>query len=349
VNEGGRPRAGAMPRSGPESPSLSADFSGSDAAGESPRKGLLSPADQVAIVYFIIISILAAISRERIGSWVQFIAAHALVVAMIVLIARWAVWADGSSAGAVASSPGVPVRARRLALLAHGWYPVALLPLSYKELTYLIPRIHARDFDGALAAIDYRVFGAHPTVWLERLTWPPLTELLQLCYPTYYVLPIILGAVIWRSGNRERYRFWVFVVTFGFYISYLGYIAVPAIGPRFLSEIVGAQTKPLTGVFLFQVVREALDRAEGLTRDCFPSGHTEMTLLTLYYARRFHHKTFWFFLPLGTAIILSTVYLRYHYVIDVAAGVVLAFLIVVVAERVYRVLTCSGIATLAQG
>jgi membrane-associated phospholipid phosphatase len=231
------------------------------------------------------------------------------------------------------------VKAQRLAWLVHGWYPVALIPLSYKELTYLIPRIHARDFDGALAAIDYRIFGAHPTVWLERFTWPPITELLQLCYPTYYVLPIILGAVIWRSGNRERYRFWVFVVIFGFYLSYLGYIAVPAIGPRFLSEIVGAQTKPLSGVFLFQVVREALDRAEGLTRDCFPSGHTEMTLLALYYARRFHHKTFWFFLPLGTAIIVSTVYLRYHYVIDVAAGAVLAFLIVVVADRVYRALT----------
>ena len=332
MNEGGRPRAGAMPGSGPESPSLSANSSGLDVPGGLPRAGLLSPADKVAIAYFIIISILVAISRERIGSWLQFIAAHALVVAMVVLIARWGRQAH-------VSSPSLPANAQRMARLVHGWYPVALIPLSYKELTYLIPRIHARDFDGALAAIDYRVFGGHPTVWLERFTWPPLTELFQVCYPTYYVLPIILGAVIWRSGNRERYRFWVFVVTFGFYISYLGYIAVPAIGPRFLSEIVGAQTKPLAGVFLFQVVREALDRAEGLTRDCFPSGHTEMTLLTLYYARCFHHKTFWFFLPLGTAIILSTVYLRYHYVIDVLAGVLLAFLIVIVADRVYRALT----------
>jgi membrane-associated phospholipid phosphatase len=318
-----------MPRSGAESPF------GPDAAAGSPRKDLLSPADKIAILYFIIISILVAISRERIGSWLQFIAAHGLVVAMVVLIARWVRRVPASSASAFAASPSLPLKAQRLARLAHGWYPVALIPLSYKELTYLIPRIHARDFDAALAAIDYRVFGAHPTVWLERFTWPPLTELLQLCYPTYYVLPIILGAVIWRSGNRERYRFWVFVVTFGFYISYLGYIAVPAIGPRFLSEIVGAQTKPLAGVFLFQVVREALDRAEGLTRDCFPSGHTEMTLLTLYYARRFHHKTFWFFLPFGTAIILSTVYLRYHYVIDVAAGAVLALAVILCARRVF--------------
>lgn len=324
-----------MPRSGAESPLLSADLSGASAAGASPRAGLLSPADKVAIAYLIIISILVAICRERIGLWLQIIAAHALVVAMVVLIARWGRRADASSAGALAAQPKPPVKAQRVAWLAHGWYPVALIPLSYKELTYLIPRIHARDFDGALAAIDYRVFGAHPTVWLERFTWPPLTELLQLCYPTYYLLPIILGAVIWRSGNRESYRFWVFVVTLGFYLSYLGYIAVPAIGPRFLSEIVGAQTKPLTGVFLFQVVREALDRAEGLTRDCFPSGHTEMTLLALYYARRFHHKTFWFFLPLGTAIILSTVYLRYHYVVDVGAGVVLALAVILCARRVF--------------
>lgn len=294
----------------------------------------LVPADKVAAGYLIVLSLLILANRERIGLWVQFVAAHTIVVALIALIARWDRVTDPAEAGAD------PLRhaPSRLARFIHGWYPVALIPLTFKELGYLIPRIHLHDFDSALAAIDYGVFGAHPTVWLERLTWPPLTELLQLCYPTYYFLPIILGAVVWRSRNAERFRFWVFVVTLAFYLSYLGYIVVPAIGPRFLPEILDAQTKPLTGLLFFQTVRDTLDRGEGLTRDCFPSGHTEITLLTLYYARRFHRKTYRFLLPLGAAIILSTVYLRYHYVVDVVAGVLLAGAVILSARKVFCLL-----------
>jgi membrane-associated phospholipid phosphatase len=213
---------------------------------------------------------------------------------------------------------------------------VIVIAIAYKELTYLIPRIHPRDFDTTLAAIDHRMFGVNPTVWLERLTWPPLTEVLQIAYSTYYFLPIILAAVLWRKGWFDRFYFWVFIIVLGMYLSYLGYIAVPAIGPRFLGTIAAEQTRPLTGVLLFQTIRDALDRAEQITRDCFPSGHTELTLLVLYYARKFHRRTFWRLLPFGVGIIVSTVYLRYHYVIDVLAGALLAGLIVMIAEPLHR-------------
>jgi membrane-associated phospholipid phosphatase len=299
----------------------------------STRTRSLAPADKVVIAYLVVITVLILIFSYRIDGWLWLCAAHGIAVGFVWLLS----WLDRTSP-AVAAYPSLPIsspQAGRIAHFIHGWYPVALIPTTFKELGYLIPRIHPRDFDTPLAAIDYWIFGTHPTVWLERFTWPPLTELLQICYPTYYLLPIILGAVIWRSGNAEGFRFWVFVVAFGFYLSYLGYIAVPAIGPRFLPQILEAQTRPLTGMLFYQTVRDALDRAEGLTRDCFPSGHTEMTLLALYYARQFHRKTFRVLLPLGIAIIISTVYLRYHYVVDVAAGALLAGAVILSARRVF--------------
>ena len=299
------------------------------------RRGSLAPADKVVVAYLTIITALILIFRYRIEVWPWLCAAHAIGVGFVVLVS----FLDRTdSSVAACPRPLTQSPSLRLASFLHGWYPVAMITLCFKDLSYLIPRIHPRDFDAALAAIDYRAFGAHPTVWLERFMWPPLTELLQICYPTYYLLPIILGAVIWRSRDREGFRFWVFVVVYGFYLSYLGYIAVPAIGPRFLPEILEAQTKPLTGLMFFQTVRDALDRAEGLTRDCFPSGHTEMTLLALYYARQFHRKTFLIFLPLGVAIIVSTVYLRYHYVVDVAAGALLAGAVILSAPKVFSAL-----------
>jgi membrane-associated phospholipid phosphatase len=148
----------------------------------------------------------------------------------------------------------------------------------------------------------------------------------------------VLGAVIWRNGWFDRYHFWVFVVAFGFYLSYLGYIAVPATGPRFLPQIKDAQTFPLSGVWLFDTIRKTLDEAEGITRDCFPSGHTELTLLVLYYARKFHRRTFRWLLPAGSALIFSTVYLRYHYVVDILAGALAALAIVLTAKPLYKAL-----------
>jgi membrane-associated phospholipid phosphatase len=337
-------RDGAMGRWGDGEESDAGTRRRGDAATENPvaaitdgdtqdaaSQPLLHPADKVVIAYITIIAALIVAFSFRIPAWPQLLAAHALAIGLVLLLARW----DKSLSRPIALSPHRPIA---LSAYIHGWYPVALIPATYKELSYLIPLIHPRDFDVELAAIDHRLFGVHPTVWLERFTWPALTEVLQLAYATYYFLPIILGAVLWRKQWFEPFRFWVFVIVLGFYVSYLGYIAVPATGPRFLPEIKAAQTMPLTGVWLFHGLRETLDRAEGITRDCFPSGHTELTLLVLYFAHRFHRRTFWMMLPVGSALIAATVYLRYHYVIDVLAGAAIAAIVILIARPLYRLL-----------
>ncbi|HXG63691.1 MAG TPA: phosphatase PAP2 family protein [Blastocatellia bacterium] len=281
--------------------------------------GKPTPADLVVIAYILIIAALVVMARERIPEWRQYVAIHIAVAAAIATLPRL-----------------LTRRGNAVGRFLRGWYPVPFIPTTYMELRYLIPRIHPRDYDRELAAIDYRLFGAHPTVWLERFLWPPLTEIFQISYITYYFLPIALGAVLWHKGWFERYYFWVFIVVLGFYTSYLGYIAVPALGPRFL--IADHYTEPLVGLLFFDDIRAMLDRAQGIMRDCFPSGHTEVTLLVLHYAYRFHRPAFWSMLPFGTALILSTVYLRYHYVIDLAAGAVFALAIVLAARPLYRIL-----------
>lgn len=279
----------------------------------------LSPADKVFITYLLVLSALILFAIGRVEIWWQLLLLHAAVITVIVLFARV-----------------LAPRLGKVGAFLRGWYPVVFITATFKELTYLIPRLHPRDFDWELAAIDYRMYGVHPTVWMERFTFAPLTEVLQIIYASYYFLPIILGAVLWRKRQFEKFHFWVFVLMLGFYLSYLGYIAVPAIGPRFI--LADQQSAPLTGVFFYETIRAALDRAEGITRDCFPSGHTELTILVLYYAHRFHRRTFRWMLAPGCLLIFSTVYLRYHYVIDVIAGAALAFLVIVIAKSLFRLL-----------
>ena len=44
---------------------------------------------------------------------------------------------------------------------------------------------------------------------------------------------------------------------------------------------------------------------------------------------------FWWLLPIAACLILSTVYCRYHYVVDVIAGALLAFIAVPLGDRIY--------------
>jgi membrane-associated phospholipid phosphatase len=76
--------------------------------------------------------------------------------------------------------------------------------------------------------------------------------------------------------------------------------------------------------------------AEIVQRDAFPSGHTELSLLVVYLSHHYKLKTRWIITALATLLIFSTVYLRYHYVVDVIAGFVCFFFVVWSGNRFQR-------------
>jgi membrane-associated phospholipid phosphatase len=299
-------------------------------------RGLFSPADKVVLCYITIVSALIAVFSFRVPKWWMLLAAHGLGVGLVVALARRPDAAMEPSPAGEKRDPSKPGASalRRTGLILRFWYPLLMIPLSYKELGYLVPRLHPHDLDHELAAIDYRLFGTDPVVWLSRLNAPPLTLVLQLSYLTYYVFPLVLAVVLWRRRQFGRMHVLLFFIAIGIYVSYLGYIAVPAIGPRFFLT---NQVAPFQGVLVGHI-RRVLDSAEGLTRDCFPSGHTELTMLVLYCAWRFERRLFWIILVPASALIFSTVYLRYHYVIDVLAGAAIAVVLMGVGDRLYRML-----------
>ncbi len=215
------------------------------------------------------------------------------------------------------------------------WNLIFLILFNFWELHYLIHPIRPIDLDQLLVNLDFAIFGVHPTIWLERITIPALTEYLQLTYITFYFLPIILILLLLREKRIQEVNFILFALILGFYLSYLGYFLVPAIGPRFTLDHL--QSFPLMGLWLTIPIRETLNTLENIQRDCFPSGHTEMTALTMYYAFRYHKKYFYLLLIIGTSLIFSTVYLRYHYVVDVIAGFGLALLVIYIAPLLYPI------------
>jgi hypothetical protein len=59
-------------------------------------------------------------------------------------------------------------------------------------------------------------------------------------------------------------------------------------------------------------------------------------MLTVALAYRFERRLFWRLLPISIGLIFSTVYLRYHYVMDLAAGALLAGFILAGSEAAQR-------------
>ncbi len=86
---------------------------------------------------------------------------------------------------------------------------------------------------------------------------------------------------------------------------------------------------------LSQAIATTINQLERTKFDVFPSGHTMMTTVVLLVAFRRERRIFWILLPFAVGLILSTVYCRYHYVVDVLAGLVLAFVSVPIGDRIY--------------
>jgi len=230
----------------------------------------------------------------------------------------------------------------------HYWYLVPTILFSFKEVGYMIKYIHmGKDYDQFLIAIDRFLFGTDPTHVMMKIANPALTELLQVAYASFYFLPIILGANLLIQKKIQGLTYSTFIIVYGFYLSYLGYFLWPGIGPRFTLHDFANTNTELPGLFATNFIREFLNSAEGIPagaanpaelvqRDVFPSGHTQMTLLSMYLAYKFRVKTRWFIIPAGMLLIFGTVYLRYHYFVDLLGGALFMVLTLVTGHYIFN-------------
>ncbi|HXA49293.1 MAG TPA: phosphatase PAP2 family protein [Candidatus Acidoferrum sp.] len=226
------------------------------------------------------------------------------------------------------------------------WYPLPFVGSCYKEMAFFIPAVRGTDADLALAHLDYRIWGANPTVWLERLHHPVFTEFLQLAYTLFIPAVLWVAWLLWRQQRYSQFQYYAFLIALGFLTSYIGYLLVPARGPRFLLR--DLQHFPLDGLWLFHGMQGILDKLESAHYDCFPSGHTELTILAWSGSRMISKRLFRVYFAYTPCIIFATVYLRYHYTVDLLAGGATAVLLILTAPALYKRLSPTKRETLAE-
>lgn len=217
-------------------------------------------------------------------------------------------------------------------VIVHYWYIAPVILLTFRQLHFMIKPIRPHDFDQLFIQIDrWMFFGYDPTHVLFQIANPVFTEILQIVYGIFYLLPIILCLTLLKDKRFVAVDYALFSVIYGFYLSYLGYFLLPGIGPRFTLHDFATINDTLPGLWLTNFLREVVNTGEGIPfgtpnpadvvqRDVFPSGHTMITLIVMYLSVKLKSRSRYFFIPAGSLLIFATVYLWYHYVIDLIGG-----------------------------
>ncbi len=280
----------------------------------------LKTVDLIVVVFSLFLNVLNLLFLDRIKYWHFFILLNTLIIVYVFISAYF-------------DSKKKTLLWRHL----HLWYLVPLILIFFKELYFMIDPIRGIIIDETLIKIDrFIFFGNDPTVLLYKIANPYLTELLQIVYGTFYLLPVILGIDLMLKKKQIEFDFSAFIIVYGFFLSFIGYLLFPAIGPRFTLHNFEMNNFEMPGLLLTDFLREIVNSGESIPygtlnpakivqRDAFPSGHTQMTLLVMFLAVKFNSRLKLFFLINGSLLIFATVYLRYHYVVDLIAG--LAFMI----------------------
>jgi hypothetical protein len=193
----------------------------------------------------------------------------------------------------------------------------------YCAVARITPALGTPLRDDVLLALDTAWLGQTPAILAERAAAPWLTDLLSLCYATYllYLPIVVIHAVVVSNVASQRLGDYLFI---GFAVGFAGYLLVPAVGPTFaFPEIFGG---PVPDGSLSPIVRKLLT-AGSSGFDVFPSLHALITCILLDHDWRHVRPRFWIMIVPAIGMLISTIYLRYHYAVDLIAGVLL-FLVI---------------------
>jgi len=202
--------------------------------------------------------------------------------------------------------------------IVRDWFPFLLLCACYYSLfDNLVTRVNPHLADATLARIDAFLLGKQPSFLLEPFIHPWLTDFFNMIYFSHVVF--FPSVVLYFYLKKEEAAFRRLMMGFLtiMLMGTLSYILVPAKGPE--TFFADQYTRDLNGHALIRSV-DYIFRTGHVSFDCFPSLHVGIPLLLSFYMRDYRRKLF---IPVLIYVALmcgATIYLRYHYAIDVIAA-----------------------------
>jgi hypothetical protein len=172
--------------------------------------------------------------------------------------------------------------------------------------------------DDWVYAIDRALFGGDPQRFLARCSTPWLSTATMAGYLGFagflFYLFLSEGFVLQHATGRVQLGL---MRLYG--IGFSGYILLPAAGPVFHHPQLLAPIRHSA----FSAALQPWVLGNCTRVDVCPSIHAAVCAFTLIWTYQRSRWLFWCLLPVGAALLLGTVYLQYHYVLDLPFGLLL--------------------------
>ncbi len=212
-------------------------------------------------------------------------------------------------------------------------YPVLFAGYFYTETVHY-NKFLFDNLDWIFIQMDQWIFGFQPSIEFSNyFSSPWFTELMYFGYFAFYF--IILGFIfITYFKMKTIFLESVFKVTFSLLFFYFIFALFPSAGPQFYFDV-SERAVPTNG-YLFQKIMHAIQNGAEQPTGAFPSSHVGVTIIILLLARKTLPLFFKICVPLTIILILSTVYIKAHYVVDAIFGLLIAPIILYLADFVYH-------------
>ena len=263
--------------------------------------------DAVAALYFLLTAAIVWAHRAQFPHWKFYLCVHLVAATGIWMLRRLP----------PRNLPGVVQFFR-------DWYPALLFPMLYKEVEQFAFAFGDWKLTESIQRLEVALFGGHPSLYASQLyPWVPLSEYLHLCYFAYLLLLPVIGGCWYFNGRRRDFHELLLLVSTTLLSSYLFYIAYPVDSPFYLFKSLEA---PLTDGFFYRLVHFFSERG-GARGGAFPSAHVSVSLVIWLVVWQRQRRLAWVLAPIIAGLVAATIYGRFHYVLDVLAGVLVAVLV----------------------
>jgi hypothetical protein len=193
----------------------------------------------------------------------------------------------------------------------------------YCAVARITPALGMPLRDGPLLGIDEAIFGQTPAILCGRMATAWFSDVMSVCYLTYHVYLCMAVAHAALVANKAGRMLSTYLFT-GFTVGFVGYVLMPAVGPA--QAFPDLFRGPLPGGMATRWTAE-LVAAGSSGYDVFPSLHILITCILLDHDFRHVRGRFWMMAIPSSGLLISTIYLRYHYGVDVFAAFVLFLLL----------------------
>ncbi len=231
---------------------------------------------------------------------------------------------------------------RELLIILRFLISLALMFSIYSNLKAVIPVIRPGLYDPVLYHMDKILFLGHdPFRLITSITSPAFALLMVRSYYClfFFLLFGLSGAFVFRSVRFFEKVVLALILTY--LLSTIGYYLVPSVGPAFHNEtwqLFRATSGEPLKIGLYRLYRmmcrspatAPLDVFQGLA--AFPSVHVAVMSVFLYYLWKCEKILALILVIPSILLTVSTIYLGWHYVVDLPAGLLVAVFAILTTE-----------------